>query len=224
MMADATVQQATKVCTKCGAEKPATLEFFYSHKLGKSGLHPQCKDCVRQYHASLRATDAVASRMQAWRDANKGKVKAYNAEYRKDHKSTEYVAAWRAKNLDHARVKVAAYNRMRRATDPAYRLKCRISARLNKMLHDKAGRPTIELLGFTRDELLRHIERQFTKGMSWEAFGRGEIHIDHIIPVSAFNITSVDDPDFKVCWALTNLRPMWKVDNIKKGGKRLHLL
>ncbi|QCO12858.1 hypothetical protein D9623_33690 (plasmid) [Azospirillum brasilense] len=162
--------------------------------------------------------------MQAWRDANKDYVKAYNAEYRKDHKSTEYVAAWRAKNLDHARVKVAAYQRMRRATDPAYRMKCRLSARLNAMLKDKGGRKAEELLGFTRDQLMRHLERQFTKGMSWEAFSRGEIHIDHIVPVSAFNITSVDDPDFKVCWALTNLRPMWKVDNIKKGGKRLHLL
>ncbi|CAO99352.1 MULTISPECIES: hypothetical protein [Azospirillum] len=223
-MADATVQQATKVCTKCGAEKPATLDNFHRHKLGKYGLNPVCKPCLLASHAERRTRPENKARMQAWRDANKDYVKAYNAEYRKDHKSTEYVAAWRAKNLDHARVKVAAYQRMRRATDPAYRMKCRLSARLNAMLKDKGGRKAEELLGFTRDQLMRHLERQFTKGMSWEAFSRGEIHIDHIVPVSAFNITSVDDPDFKVCWALTNLRPMWKVDNIKKGGKRLHLL
>jgi hypothetical protein len=76
-----------------------------------------------------------------------------------------------------------------------------------------------KLFGFTRDELLRHIESKFTEGMSWEALVRGEIHIDHKIPVAAFNITSIDDPDFKVCWCLDNLQPLWAKDNFLKGAK-----
>jgi len=34
-----------------------------------------------------------------------------------------------------------------------------------------------------------------------------------------FNFSSPDDLDFKRCWDLKNLRPMWGTDNIKKGAK-----
>ena len=58
--------------------------------------------------------------------------------------------------------------------------------------------------------------------MGWH--NMGEWHIDHIVPVSSFTITSADDADFKACWALTNLRPMWADENRSKGDKRLTLL
>ena len=35
----------TKVCTKCGREFPATLEYFHKNKCGEYGLHAQCKEC-----------------------------------------------------------------------------------------------------------------------------------------------------------------------------------
>ena len=47
----------------------------------------------------------------------------------------------------------------------------------------------------------------------------GEIHIDHIVPVAAFSITSLDCDDFKRCWSLSNLRPLWAADNRAKGSK-----
>lgn len=70
-------------------------------------------------------------------------------------------------------------------------------------------------------------EKQFIDGMSWGNHGKcnkGNTtwHIDHIIPKSAFNITSVDDFDFKRCWALSNLRPMWGVDNCRKSKSVLY--
>ena len=68
---------------------------------------------------------------------------------------------------------------------------------------------------FVGDDLSGHLFR---------AIDAGEIHIDHIVPVAAFNITSLDDAAFKACWALANLRPMWAKDNISKGSKRLFLL
>lgn len=77
-------------------------------------------------------------------------------------------------------------------------------------------------LGYTSKELQDHLERQFARGMTWDNIGEWEI--DHIIPVSHFNIRSVDDPDFWMCWSLTNLRPMWKSDNRKKSSKRTHLV
>ena len=36
----------TKVCTKCGKELPATLEYFYKVK---DGLNTRCKSCIKKY-------------------------------------------------------------------------------------------------------------------------------------------------------------------------------
>jgi hypothetical protein len=43
--------------------------------------------------------------------------------------------------------------------------------------------------------------------------------IDHVIPVSAFNFTRAEDVDFKHCWSLKNLRPLWRKQNISKRDK-----
>lgn len=66
-----------------------------------------------------------------------------------------------------------------------------------------------------------HLEAQFAPGMTWENHGNGDgrWHVDHKIPLSAFNYETPDDIDFKRCWALSNLQPMWAADNIKKGAK-----
>lgn len=77
------------------------------------------------------------------------------------------------------------------------------------------------MLGYTAAELRRHIERQFTEGMSWCEMGDA-IHIDHIIPVAKFVKEGVTDP--KVIHALSNIRPMWAVDNRKKAAEVLTLL
>jgi hypothetical protein len=63
----------------------------------------------------------------------------------------------------------------------------------------------------------RHLEKQFLPGMSWE--NMGEWHIDHKIPIAAFNFEKPEDIDFKRCWALKNLQPLWKSENCIKGAK-----
>jgi hypothetical protein len=78
------------------------------------------------------------------------------------------------------------------------------------------------LVGYSVSDLAAHIERQFTRGMSWKNMGRW--HIDHILPKSMFAYRSQEDPAFKACWTLTNLRPLWKRANLKKSAKRTHLL
>lgn len=77
-------------------------------------------------------------------------------------------------------------------------------------------------LGYTVSELRKHIERQFVRGMTWERFCGGEIHIDHIVPLSSFDLSSADG--LRAAWALSNLRPLWARDNIAKAARRTHLL
>lgn len=82
--------------------------------------------------------------------------------------------------------------------------------------------PTFDYLGYTPEELMAHLERQFVKGMGWH--NMGEWHIDHIVPFSSFSIESRDDPELRRSFALTNLRPLWAKENIAKSDKRLFLI
>lgn len=83
----------------------------------------------------------------------------------------------------------------------------------------KKDRYYIEL-GYTSWQLKRHIEMQFSKGMSWENYG--EWHIDHIISVSSIVRSGEMSPS--VINALTNLRPLWASSNMAKGSKNETLL
>jgi len=74
-----------------------------------------------------------------------------------------------------------------------------------------------QTLDFSPEMFIQRFERLFVEGMSWDNID--DWHIDHIRPVSSFTFTSVDDPEFKACWALENLQPLWAFDNMSKGAK-----
>jgi hypothetical protein len=81
----------------------------------------------------------------------------------------------------------------------------------------KKNNRTFSLLGYTKYELKAHLESQFTEGMSWDNMHLW--HIDHIRPVASFDFDSTDHPEFKECWALKNLQPLWAKDNMSKAAK-----
>ncbi len=66
---------------------------------------------------------------------------------------------------------------------------------------------------------MTHLEKQFTEGMNWDNYG--EWHVDHKKPMTLFNFTSTDDHEFKLCWCLDNLQPLWELDNLSKGVRYL---
>ena len=88
--------------------------------------------------------------------------------------------------------------------------------------NQKAGRKWEALVGYTLSDLMQHLERQFTAGMTWE--NRGEWHVDHIRPLCSFEFQTPDCPQFREAWALTNLRPLWAKDNLTKSGRQVLLL
>jgi hypothetical protein len=112
------------------------------------------------------------------------------------------------------------YKKERYEADPNYAVSVRIRSSLRKSLKTvgiKKTNKTFALLGYTKHQLREHLESQFTDGMSWDRFN--EIHIDHIRPIASFNYTTTECEDFKKCWALENLQPLWAADNISKGNK-----
>lgn len=115
------------------------------------------------------------------------------------------------------------WHKRKRKTDVSYRLTSHMRTLIHRALgKNKAGRSWREFVDYSLEELMSHLERQFLPGMTWE--NKGEWHIDHIIPRSSFEYDSPDDPEFKQAWALTNLRPIWAIDNIRKNAKREFLL
>jgi hypothetical protein len=71
---------------------------------------------------------------------------------------------------------------------------------------------TLDLLGCTVEALMEHLSLQFVEGMSWDNYG--EWHIDHIKPLCSVDVT--DTEQLKTVSHYTNLRPLWKKDNLAK--------
>jgi hypothetical protein len=77
-----------------------------------------------------------------------------------------------------------------------------------------------ELVGWGFEDFKKRIGKLLKPGMTWENHG-SVWHIDHIIPISAFNIISIECIDFKRCWKLKNLQPLFVKENISKLNKLL---
>ena len=155
---------------------------------------------------------------------HKDKKNEYHKEWRKDKEIElkQYHTTWREENKEHVNKYKRDYERKRRAEDPKYRLGVRTRTAVWQLLKERninKTNKTFELLGYTLEELMSHLEKQFTEGMTWDNYG--EWHVDHKIPMTSFNFETTDDPEFKLCWCLANLKPLWGPDNLSKGTKLL---
>lgn len=108
------------------------------------------------------------------------------------------------------------------ALDPASPLRIRIGtnlrSRLNKAIQGdyKSGSAVFDL-GCSIDEFKVYMESKFQAGMSWGNWGRKTWHIDHIKPVSSFDLSNREEL-LKACH-YTNLQPLWAKDNMAKGKR-----
>ena len=76
-----------------------------------------------------------------------------------------------------------------------------------------------DVLGYTIDELYKRLNETMPDGYTWDDFIGGDLHIDHIIPVSVFNFDNPSHIDFKRCWALDNLQLLPARENCVKNAK-----
>jgi hypothetical protein len=131
-------------------------------------------------------------------------------QYKKRHKSHKYKEYKKR------------YEKERRIKDYCYRLYYGVSNGIyNSLKKNKKGRKWESLVGYTLNDLMIHLEKQFKPWMSWENWGKGKgkWNIDHIKPKSLFHYTSPEDQEFKECWALSNLRPLEAHENLVKHNK-----
>lgn len=214
----------TKVCTKCGVEKP--IEQF-SWKVKMRGVRQNhCKLCAREYSRQYRLEnpDKRKEQMRRWRKKNKEKKREDNRRWAAENpdKVSTNKRRWYLKHKDELREKRRLrrqrYLKNNKEFAIHYRLNQRMRRNINRSLKGRKNGYSWEyLVGYTLDQLISHLEVQFKPGMTWDNYG--EWHIDHIRPIASFNFTKPDDPEFRECWALENLQPLWAEENLRKGAK-----
>lgn len=153
-----------------------------------------------------------------WRVANIERVRDLRKARADRKKATQQMAQWRAANSSRNKGNAARWAARNSVTNPQYRISRALRRRLYDALHGrtKAG-SAVTLLGCPVAQVKAHLEDQWTVGMSWETYGKKGWHIDHIVPLTAFDLT---DPEqlAKACH-YTNLQPLWWDDNLRKGDK-----
>jgi len=215
----------TKICAACQEEKEVSRSTWKMNRVklanGKIGEYCNSKLCLDCFNKRrrLRLDKAEQNKHnKLWREKNKEKVIAKQREYY--HKNRDSINAKRRaryKGNPEARKRNVTRVTNYRDSNITYRINCYISSAVRGSVKDKYRSKVFDLLGYSLNQLMAHLESQFQEGMTWE--NHGEWHIDHIRPVCSFNFESKNDKEFKECWALSNLRPLWAIDNLRKGGK-----
>lgn len=190
----------------------------HGHVSERGTSRGQCLECHREWRQSNR--DKINGWRADWR-AKRPDLEAAQVARRKErlpHAAREIAKRWREKNPEAAKAtRQKSYKK--RSNNPKFRLDAAIRAGVSGCIRKggKNGKKTLDCLGFTREQLVKHLEKKFAPGMNWENYG--EWHVDHIIPLKAFNFQTVDDVDFKRAWALSNLQPLWGRENQSKNAK-----
>jgi hypothetical protein len=179
----------------------------------------------RRRHAyHLKNKDKIVKKVKAHKENNKEHYTRYNMMNRE--KTLETQQKWREQNKDYqakyyksekgGHIK-RAWIANRRHSDPKFKLDSHISSQIGLALKGtKKGRHWEDLVGYTLEELVQHLESQFEDWMNLK--NHGKWHIDHIVPKSHFHYTKPEDSEFKECWALRNLQPLEAKENLKKGS------
>jgi len=173
------------------------------------------------------------SKMRLYKGSNKDKIKEMNKTYyqRNIEKVSKVGKLWRENNKDIVKLKKAEFYQKNKPTirilrqkyykerygkDVHYRLAVVLRARMRQALkkESKVGSAVTDL-GMSVPDFKKYLENLFRGGMSWSNYG--EWHIDHIKPLSSFNLSSPEE--FKIAAHYTNLQPLWKEENLSKGCK-----
>lgn len=128
----------------------------------------------------------------------------------------EYNKIYNLNNKDKIKEYNLLYFKNRRQIEPLFKLRTNtrnlILNSIKRQGYTKQSK-TFEILGCSYKEFKQHLERQFTKGMTWQ--NQGEWHLDHIYPVSL----AKDEAEIIKLNHYTNFQPLWAKDNLEKNNK-----
>lgn len=130
------------------------------------------------------------------------------------------VSKWKKNNPEKANKIKRIWTGKMYKTNITFNLKAKISGLMRQSLEgNKNGCSFITFMDYTVKELREHLKGSMPNNYTWKDFLKGKLHIDHIIPIRAFEFKAPEDEEFKQCWSLSNLRLLSAKENIKKGDK-----
>ena len=190
----------------------------------------QCVVCLAESN-DRKDPERRAATERAWRIANRERLKEQKRLYRQSQdkeKTAKYMREYHAANREELAIKGRAYYRAhmkeraeyladKRRTDIQFKLADSLRKRLWMAIkHNVKRGSAVRDLGCSIAFLKEYLERQFQPGMSWDNW-RGDVwQIDHILPLSSFDLS--DRQQFLVACHYTNLQPLWSADNRRKSA------
>jgi hypothetical protein len=216
-----------KTCPKCKTEKPSM--FFSKDSRQKDGLNVWCKICVVNTSKRWGKKNTINHKNGTLAIPNTkacGKCKAILP-------STDFGKCSSTKTglqnlcnncrkhqnrLPSTKETKNKRHKIRASTDINYRLQMTLRSRLHTALkqNSKSG-SAVKDLGCSITFLKTYIENRWLPGMSWNNWAMDGWHIDHIIPLSNFDLTNRNQ--LLAACHYTNLQPLWWYDNLSKGSK-----
>ena len=204
--------------------RPGNLERRKAYWESRKELH---RAMVRENNRKFLASMTVEQRRAMWNAEKKKRMQD------PEKKARIYAAykKWQLsdkgrKNKVSYRSKAAANLRRYRKEKPYTPLQRVINsmrARMCSILRGKiTDKTTLKYIGCTVSQIRRHLESTFKDGMTWDNYGIGhgdkrEWNVDHIIPISKFNLEDLNEVAKALHW--TNTKAEWAVDNYKKGNR-----
>lgn len=173
-------------------------------------------ECMKQYRKNN--PEKVKECCKKWYKNNSDKVKKYGKKQREEN--PKYIKQYQKDNRKIIGERHKHWMNRKRKTNLKFNLNCKISIAIGLSLKsNKAGKHWETLVGYTLNDLIKRLKKTFPQYYTWQDFMEGRLHIDHIIPISAFNFTKPEHSDFQKCWALGNLQFLLAKENLVKGNK-----
>jgi len=199
------------ISEKLGVSKPTILRILKENGIdvGQPGRRNIGGKKMADKKYREKNKEKLSEKHKIWYDNNKDKW-------------DEYIKQYRENNVDKIRKIKRDYERNRKATDPLYKLISNFRTAIYQVLKESnvdKNKHYFDVLKYTPDELINHLEKQFTDTMTWDNYGIW--HVDHKLPITSFDIQEMGDEEFMKCWSLDNLQPMWGEENLRKSNKLL---
>ncbi len=225
-------------CRECAKiyQKIYNAEHKNERKIYRKRYYNENKEEILGNLKLLENRKKQRSTQKKFRETHKEGEKIRKKKYNEKHKEeiTTYKREYRNKNRKTISAKIC----FKIKNDPNARLRHFTSAMIRRTLkksgHPKNNKSITKYLQYTLSNLRIHIENQFEWWMTWKNYGayNSKIwnnddqttwtwQIDHIIPQSDLPYISMEDDNFKKCWALNNLRPLSSKQNLLDGTRKV---
>jgi len=209
-----------QICTACGKEKPATLDYFYRCKTRKFGVRGECRECFnkRQREINIPINTNVSIKRVCVGCGEEFPATSKHFYKRKSGKfglgakckvcEIKNAKQWQKHNKD----KINEYANKRYRTDEQYRIRARLRSNLNRALNKIGQSKNASILDYIGCDI--EFLKQYLNSTKDDNWGDIELDIDHIIPQSLYDFTN--EEEIKKVYNWRNLRYFPKSDNIIK--------